>query len=83
MKKLVKVTLVDAKEFSGIVGKQLNEVQHSYNMNKKNIATWSNGWCPVSKFKATSNGLFFGRIANELVPCGIYNNIEVESQLNI
>jgi hypothetical protein len=38
---------------------------------------WSNGWCPVSQFKVDTEGNIYGRIANELVPVGIYNNIIV------
>lgn len=75
----MKVLLLDAKEFSKVEGKVFYYTNyHSINMKKYVEKLWSNGWCPVSQFKADKNGNVYGRIANELVPSGYYNNVAIE-----
>ena len=72
------ILLLDAKEFARVEGKVFYYTNyHSHNMKNKVTHIWSNGWCPVSQFKTDKNGNVYGRIANELIPTGIYNNIIV------
>ena len=72
------ILLLDAKEFSKVKGKVFYYTNyHSFNMNSRVAHIWSNGWCPVSQFKVDIGGNIYGRIVNELIPTGIYNNIIV------
>ena len=75
----MRVTLLDAKEYAKVKGKEFNRQLTSYNMRKYTGRLWSNGWCPISVMKKTEDGNIYGRIANELVPTGIYNGITVTS----
>lgn len=77
----MKILLLDKKEFAKIEGKVFYKGEyHSFNMKAKVEKTWSNGWCPVSLFKVDESGNVYGRIANELVPAGYYNNVVVNSE---
>lgn len=72
------ILLLDAKEFSKVEGKVFYYTNyHSFNMKNHVTHTWSNGWCPISQFKVDADGNIYGRIANELVPTQIYNNVIV------
>ena len=76
----MKVLLLDSKEFEKVEGKVFYYTNyHSFNMKKYVSHVWSNGWCPVSRFKVDSEGNIYGRIANELIPTGVYNNIVVST----
>ena len=78
------ILLLDAKEFSKVEGKVFHYTNyHSFNMNNRVAHIWSNGWCPVSQFKVDIEGNIYGRIVNELIPTGIYNNIIVTTNENI
>jgi hypothetical protein len=75
MERLI-VILLDAKEFNDVEGKVFHCTNyHSFNMIGVVENTWSNGWCPVSQFKLDDNdkGIIYGRIANELIPEGVYS----------
>ena len=75
----MKVLLLDRREFEKIEGKIFHIANYSFNMKKYLTHYWSNGWCPVTQFKIDAEGNVFGRIANELVPDGIYNNIAINT----
>lgn len=76
----MKVLLLDAKEFAKTEGKVfLKANYYSFFVKNKVEKIWSNGWCPISKFKVDAEGNIYGRIANELVPSGYYNNVTVET----
>ena len=78
------ILLLDTKEFAKVEGKVFCYTNyHSFNMKKYVAHIWSNGWCPVSQFKVDTKGNIYGRIANELIPTGIYNNIIVITNENI
>lgn len=77
------ILLLDAKEFSKVEGKVFYYTNyHSFNMNNRVANIWSNGWCPVSQFKVDTEGNIYGRIANEIIPTGIYSNIIVRTNEN-
>ena len=79
----MKILLLDAKEFAKVEGKVFYYANyHSFNMKNYVTQTWSNGWCPVSQFKADTKGNVYGRIANELVPSGIYNGVVITTNDN-
>ena len=81
---MMKVLLLDSKEFEKINGKVFYRTNyHSFNMKKYVAKLWSNGWCPVSQFKVDTEGNVYGRIANELVPSGFYNNVVIETNESI
>lgn len=72
----MKVLLLDAKEFSKVEGKIfLITNYYSFNMKKFTSHIFSKSWCPVSQFKVDEKGNVYGRIANELMPVGMYNNV--------
>lgn len=74
----MKILLLDAKEFAEKEGKVFLILDCSFNMRKYTVEKWSNGWCSVSRFKVDAEGTIIGRIANELIPKGIYNSVTVE-----
>lgn len=80
----MKVLLLDSKEFAKAEGKVFYHANyHSFNMKNYVEKVWSNGWCPVSQFKVDTEGNLYGRIANELVPSGYYNNVAIETNESI
>lgn len=73
---MMQVLLLDANEFSKVDGK----IFHSENYYSFKIGK---DWCPISKFKVDKTGNVYGRIANELIPKGIYNNITIMTDYQI
>ena len=74
------ILLLDAKEFEKVEGTVFLRAHYSFNMNGLVERTWSNGWCPVTQFKASKDGQIYGRIANELVPTEVYSGCAVNAK---
>lgn len=71
------IILKDAKDFNELLLSNDYENVRNYNSSFNMVAhgygkRWSNGWCPVSRI-VKIDGIMYGRISNELVPEGIYN----------
>ena len=75
----MKILLLDIKEFTSTQGTIFERGSYSFNMKTKVEKLCSNGWCPVTQFKVDDCGRVYGRIANELVPAGYYNHVEIET----
>ena len=79
----MKILLLDVKEFSKVEGTVFERGSYSFNVKDKVEKIWSNGWCPVTQFKVDKDGRIYGRIANELVPSGYYNNVIITTNNKI